>query len=213
MVKLDTMRKEFSEKREDEFNLSADPFKVFENWFKKAFVFYGEETNVFVLATTKKDNTPSSRVVLLKGMEQNKFIFFTNYGSDKAEELDYCPKASCNFYWPKIECQVRVLALSKKLSSKQSQDYFKLRPREAQLGAWASRQSHPIESREELLDAYDLYAKQFKNQEVPCPEFWGGYELEPYSFEFWWGRSNRLHDRVRYTKKIDGRWELERLAP
>lgn len=214
MVNLETMRKEFGEAGKDEKNLSADPFVTFKTWFDKAFAVYGEETNSFVLATCKKDGTPSSRVVLLKGIENQKMTFFTNYLSDKAEEIAHCPEVSCNFYWPKIECQVRILAKAEKLSHERNQKYFALRPREARLGAWASKQSHAIDSRQDLLDSYKEYESKFKEGEVPCPDFWGGYDLSPYCFEFWWGRSNRLHDRIRYSEgENKGFWMIERLAP
>ena len=213
MINLETMRKEFGEEGKDEKELSSDPFITFKTWFKKAYKVHGEESNAFVLATAKKDGYANSRVVLLKGMEGHKFTFFTNYLSEKAKDICQNNQVSCNFYWSKLECQVRVLARAEKISVERSKKYFALRPREAQLGAWASEQSHPLASRQELLDRYHKYKQEFKDRDIPCPDFWGGYDLSPFQFEFWWGRSNRLHDRLRYSDEKDGVWKIERLAP
>ena len=215
MVKLDTMRKEFSDEEKVSQNIAENPWDIFNEYLKKAFDIYKNESNHFVLSTAGKDGNPSSRVVLLKGIDAENLTFFTNYTSTKALELEGNPNVSCNFYWPKVECQIRIKAIAKKLSVEKSEEYFHVRPRKAQISAWASKQSSVLESRQDLLLDYEKYDKKFMDKVIPCPDFWGGYELSPFVFEFWFGRSSRLHDRIRYTKgeENQGRWLTERLAP
>lgn len=164
------------------------------------------------LATAASDGTPSARVVLLKGLSENGFVFYTNYESPKGKELAANPKAALVFYWPELERQVRVAGRVERVSREQSAAYFHSRPRGSQLGAWASRQSEIIPGREPLEDRLRALQAEYPG-EVPLPPFWGGFRLLPRQIEFWQGRPNRLHDRLLYSLQQDGSWRRERLSP
>lgn len=164
------------------------------------------------LATVDEHNHPHARIVLLKGIEEQSFVFFTNYNSDKGSEIAGNPNVALVFFWCELERQVRIRGAATKLSADKSKEYFKSRPEGSQLGAWASPQSSVISSREILEENYHKYQKDFADGNIPWPEHWGGYMVEPHSIEFWQGRSSRMHDRILFTKKGNG-WNKSRLAP
>lgn len=214
-MELHDMRKEFSNQLDDQLELPENPFKAFKYWFGEAKKLYKEDANCFVLSSSDKTKNVSSRVVLLKSFDDKSLTFFTNYNSRKASDIEETPKVSCLFYWSSMEKQIRIEATAKKLSAKESEAYFSSRPRNSQISAWASRQSEEIPSKRSLIDKFLEYKKQFSGKEnIPCPDFWGGYELVPYRFEFWQGGLYRLHDRLLYTKKgKSSAWSQTRLSP
>jgi pyridoxamine 5'-phosphate oxidase len=171
------------------------------------------EANAMTLATVDSNNKPSARIVLLKGVENSKFIFFTNYQSDKGKELDHNPACALTFFWPELERQIRVEGTASRVDAIRSEMYFQSRPRGSQIGAWASPQSSIIDNREILEERVLKLEERFRGQTVlPKPQQWGGYEIDPVLIEFWQGRPSRLHDRIQYTR-IEGEWKRNRLAP
>jgi pyridoxamine-phosphate oxidase len=196
----------------DESNILVDPFKQFKLWLLDAQTARVLQYEAMALATATTEGLPSVRMVLYKGIEKNGLKFFTNYLSRKAHEFDMNPHAALLFHWAKLERQIRIEGLIKRVSRQASKKYFASRPRESQLGAWASKQSTVLESREMLEQAFQHYQKKYEGKNVPLPEYWGGYRLMPTTFEFWQGRQGRLHDRIRYKKNESG-WRIERLAP
>jgi pyridoxamine 5'-phosphate oxidase len=164
------------------------------------------------LATSSADGFPSARIVLLKGYDKNGFVFFTNYNSQKGQEIAVNPKACLLFFWKELERQVRIDGSIEKISAEESEIYFKSRPLGSRIGAWCSPQSSVIPDRSILDKNVAHFTKKFNEQEVPRPDHWGGYIVKPTAIEFWQGRSSRLHDRLRYSAKPEG-WKLERLAP
>lgn len=192
---------------------SGDPFKLFRKWFKEAKKSSNPEPNAMALSTSTLRGIPSSRMVLLKSFSEDGFFFFTNYESRKAHEISQNNFASLLFYWGEIERQIRIEGNLFRLSRKENEKYFSMRPRGAQLAAWASSQSSEIGSRKELIARLSAMEKSFpEHKKIPCPPFWGGYRLEPYSFEFWQGKPNRLHERLFFTFTKNG-WESSILAP
>ena len=193
-------------------NLAKNPIQYFMNWFEDALKVSKQEANACVLSTVSSDNYPSSRVVLLKGVNENGFTFFTNYKSSKAKDIDANPNVALNFYWPELERQVRILGIAKKIMINDSDIYFKSRPRESQMGAWLSDQSKVIGLDYNFMETLNSLESKFKDKEVERPLHWGGYCIEPIKVEFWQGRPSRLHDRLVY--EIDGdKWIKKRLAP
>lgn len=191
----------------------SSPIALFEQWFEKLAPLEGElDKTALVLSTVDKDGFPDARVVLLKGLSEGKFLFYTNYQSQKGQQLLTNNRASMTFYWPSICKQVRIRGLVDKVSAKLSDEYFSSRPIESQLGAIASHQSQVIESRKLLEEKY-LALKMTAKETVKRPENWGGYALIPLEMEFWAGRSNRLHDRIKYIKNTEGMWKKQRLQP
>lgn len=164
------------------------------------------------LATADKDGRPSARIVLMKSFDEQGFVFYTNYDSRKGQELAENPRACLLFYWSPLWRQVRIEGAVEKVSEAESEEYFHSRPLGSKLGAWASDQSQPVESREQLEKQFEEFNSKFADN-VPRPPHWGGYRLRPDVIEFWQGRENRLHDRLRYTLQKDGSWLIERLAP
>lgn len=229
------IRREYRMSGLDAADLGADPMVEFHRWFNHAteaqtgtrwrkigIALYklwhallghsSADVNAMTLATVDASGQPSTRTVLLKGVDHRGFIFFTNYDSRKGHELAANPRAALTFFWPELERQVCVAGVVEKLSREESEAYFKSRPRGSQIGAWASHQSQPVENRAALEKIWQEIAAKFPN-EIPIPPNWGGFVLQPTRIEFWQGRPSRLHDRFSYTKQADGRWKLERLAP
>lgn len=196
-----------------EKDVDANPIKQFKTWWQHAIESKIDEPNAMSLATCTADGKPSVRIVLLKGIEKNGFIFFTNYNSRKAMEIKENGFVSLVFFWKELERQVRIEGSIKKVSAEESDEYFASRPRESRIGAWSSAQSSIIESREYLQKSIEKYDQQFPTDDIPRPDFWGGYIIEPYSMEFWQGRPGRLHDRLQYSLNKNGEWILNRLAP
>ena len=193
-------------------NLSKDPFEQFENWFSYACNTVSLDPNAVILSTVDKNNCPSSRAVLLKYFDKNGFVFFTNYNSRKAKNIDINPNVALLFFWADAYRQIRIEGKTARISHKETFKYFSSRPRGSQIGAWASPQSSVISSRASLEDKVRDIEERFNHKDVPLPDFWGGYRVVPETFEFWQGRDDRLHDRFRYIKE-EGSWKIERLAP
>ena len=192
--------------------LDLDPFKQFERWFAKALESSPATADVVALATATQSGLPSVRYVLFKGILRNGFSFFTHYHSRKAREIAENPMGALAFYWHRLQKQVRVEGKIVKLSPLESKRYFRTRPREKQLGAWASPQSEPVASRAELEEKIAKVEERFKGREVPLPPHWGGYTLIPQSIEFWLGHRFRWHDRFLYSRRKNS-WKITRLAP
>ena len=194
-------------------DLDLNPVRQFANWFTAAIEAGIRDVNAMSLATTTTDCKPSVRIVLLKSFDQDGFVFFTNYESEKGKQLEDNPYAALGFYWIELDRQIRISGKVKKTSRDESQAYFHSRPVGSQLGAWASRQSEIIDARRVLDARMAEMTERFRDKRIPLPPHWGGYRLKPEMMEFWQGRPNRLHDRFRYTRGEDGRWIIERLAP
>jgi pyridoxamine 5'-phosphate oxidase len=208
---INTERRDFEKSLLEEAHLIENPFEFFKQWLAEAIEKNVNEPNAFCLSTSV-DNKPSSRIVYIRDILENGMVFYTNFKSRKAEELEKNNHASINFFWPEFERQIRAEGTIQKVSNEISDAYFASRPRESQIGAWASLQSKKLTSRQELEDSMELVRKQFENKDVPRPEFWGGYVFEPSYFEFWQGRKNRLHDRFSFEKEKD-KWIVQRLYP
>jgi len=196
-------------------DLDANPIKQFQKWFAQAEIALAKnqlDVNAGTLATADKNGIPSARVVLLKGLDERGFTFFTNYDSRKGRELAENPNAALVFYWHELERQVCIAGSVKKTSREESKNYFKSRPRGSQLAAWASDQSKTISDRAALETNWQELEKKFAT-DIPLPPNWGGFILKPERIEFWQGRPSRLHDRFSYTRRPDHSWKLERLAP
>ncbi len=194
-------------------DLKNDPLEQFEVWFNQALKSDIVDPNAMCLATATKDAKPTLRTVLLKGFDNRGFIFFTNFESQKAEQIKDNPQVSILFQWLKLERQIIIHGTVSIISNAESIEYFTKRPVESQLSAWASKQSHVISSRDELEKKYENAKIKFKDNDVPLPPNWGGYIICPLTYEFWQGRKSRLHDRFRYTPQNENSWKIERLAP
>lgn len=197
----------------DEASADADPIRQFQAWYRDAEATPMREPSAMTLATVGEGGRPSARIVLLKGVDERGFVFFTNYQSRKAGELEHDPWAALVFHWQELVRQVRVEGRVEKVPPEESDAYFKTRPRGSQIGAWASAQSRAIESRSELERRAAEIAAAHGDQEIPRPPHWGGYRLSPDAIEFWQGRLDRLHDRLRYSRVNAGGWTRERLSP
>jgi pyridoxamine 5'-phosphate oxidase len=197
----------------DEKTVDRDPLKLFQRWFDDAIASGSRLPESMTLATATEDGRPSARVVLLKQVDHDGFVFYTNYRSAKAKELENNPQAALVFYWVGLDRQVRVEGGVERVSAEESDDYFKTRPRESQLGALASPQSEVIESREVLEKNFRELDKLYEDRPVDRPANWGGYRLKPDRIEFWQNRPGRLHDRILYERQADDSWTIKRLAP
>ena len=209
---ISKIRRSYSLKELSENLVSPDPIVQFSTWMDEAILSNLLEPNAMILATANKIGVPSARTVLLKGFDEKGFVFFTNYESAKAKELEENSFASLLFLWLELERQVRITGKAEKVSREESEKYFLTRPRESQLGAWASKQSEVILNRKILENQFEEMKKRFENKEIPLPPFWGGYKVIPERIEFWQGRESRLHDRICYTL-AEGKWKIERLSP
>lgn len=210
---LQHLRKSYTQDALTEAELPEDPLLLFNKWFDQAQQCDEiEEANAMNLATLGTDGFPKSRIVLLKEIVDRKFLFYTNYTSEKSQSIDQHAQVSLNFFWPALEKQVIVKAVATKVSREKSQSYFNSRPRGSRIGAWVSQQSSEIASREALDAQLKTIEDQFEGKEIPLPDFWGGFACDPISYEFWQGRQNRLHDRILFTK-ADGQWVTKRLQP
>lgn len=197
----------------DRDDLDDDPIIQFEGWFRYACETVPLDPNAVSIATVDSEGRPSSRTVLLKYFDKRGFVFFTNFESKKARDIEANPNVSLLFFWSEAARQVRVSGKAEKVPTKETMKYFVTRPRGSQIGAWVSSQSSVISSRSLLESEFQKLKDKFRNKEVPLPSFWGGYRVVPTEIEFWQGRRNRLHDRFRYTLQDDGSWEIGRLAP
>ena len=209
------LRKEYMQRGLHESEVDADPIKQFQIWFDEARLASPLEPNAMALATVGPDGRPSLRMVLLKGVDERGFVFYTNYESRKGRELADTPWAALTFFWPEMERQVRIEGSIERVSAEESDAYFHSRPVGSQLSATASHQSEVITGREVLEQRVAELSAQYQEQEqeLPRPEYWGGFRVLPDTIEFWQGRPNRLHDRLRYRLLADGRWQIQRLSP
>jgi pyridoxamine 5'-phosphate oxidase len=214
-MSLADIRREYTSGGLRRADLDANPIAQFQKWFAQAETALAKnqlDVNAATLATADKNGIPSARVVLLKGLDERGFTFFTNYDSRKGRDLAENPNAALVFYWQELERQVCVAGPVGKISRAESENYFKSRPRGSQLAAWASNQSDVVADRAVLEAKWTEMEKKFQN-DVPLPPNWGGYVLKPERIEFWQGRASRLHDRFQYTRQKNNSWKLERLAP
>lgn len=210
--KVKSVRRDYSSGKLDESEMPNNPFDVLQDWLRIALEKKLKEPNAFTISTAVNQQ-PDSRIVLLRDIAEDGLTFYTNYSSKKAKDLEENPLVAVNFFWAELDRQVRIKAKVQKLDSKQCDDYFASRPRESQLGAWASDQSEELESRGILEKSLIAFKEKFEDTEnIPRPDFWGGYLIVPSHFEFWQGRSSRLHDRICYEKNGDD-WKMKRLYP
>lgn len=205
-IKLEYIREELNQK-----DLNNDPSQQLQKWFKEAQFSEISYPNAVTLATVDKNGVPSTRIVLVKEITSNGIIFFTDYGSEKALNIENNNQVSILFFWKELDRQIRVVGEASKISLEESKEYFYSRPRESQISALASNQSSPI-TKEELVNRVNTIAEEFEGKEVKFPQTWGGYIVSYKSFEFWQGRPNRLHDRFQYKKEASN-WNIERLSP
>jgi pyridoxamine 5'-phosphate oxidase len=215
LAHLAALRLDYTRAGLTEADLDPDPFAQFERWFSEAQEGGIVEANAFILATAAPDGQPSARTVLMKGFDRRGLVFYTNYESRKADDLAANPRVAVLFFWKELQRQVRIEGAVERVSRDESAAYFRSRPLGSRLGATVSPQSRPIPDRSWIETRFAELERAYSDPEgvVPLPEFWGGYRVIPASFEFWQGRLNRLHDRLRFVRDGDGEWRVERLAP
>ena len=211
-IHIANLRKDYRLRSLTENDIESNPISQFSKWWDEAIEAEVDEANAMTLATVTKEGKPNARIVLLKGFNEEGFVFYTNYRSRKAVELDLNPFACIVFFWRELERQVRIEGMVKMVSPEASDEYFLQRPVASRIGAWSSPQSEVIQNRDILLNNVRKYEEQFQDGNIPRPPHWGGYLIIPDIVEFWQGRSNRLHDRIRYSA-ISDKWDIERLAP
>ena len=210
---LNSIRRQYSQETLDESSVPENPVELLMTWIEEAANARALDPNAMVLSTVDEQGKPHGRVVLLRDMWKHQYpVFYTNYQSQKAKDIAHHPFVSLTFYWPELERQIRIEGEAKKLHDKKNDEYFSKRPRESKIAAWASEQSKEISSREELDERFQSFMKAFEGKEVKRPPHWGGFYIIPALYEFWQGRPNRMHDRIRYLKE-ENRWKISRLAP
>jgi pyridoxamine 5'-phosphate oxidase len=212
-MNLSDVRRVYARGGLEEEDLAAGPMEQFQRWLALAAEADPNDYTSMTLATADREGRPSARIVLLKGYDERGFVFFSNYESRKAGEMAENPFAALLFYWPAFERQVRIEGRVEKTSREESEAYYRTRPRGSRIGAWASRQSAVIGGRAELEKEVRALEERFPDDDIPPPDYWGGYRLVPERVEFWQGRPDRLHDRLRYGRLPDGSWTVERLSP
>lgn len=210
---LTAIRTDYARAGLHERDLDPSPLVQLDTWLREAIVAKHPEPTAMTLATVTPDGDAAARVVLLKGLDAHGLVFFTNYESDKGQQLERAPRACACFFWVMLERQARATGAVSKVTREESEAYFRSRPRESQLGAWASPQSTVISGREAIETRLAQTRERFGEGEIPCPPHWGGYRLVPDRLELWQGRPSRLHDRLRYTRATDTTWTIERLSP
>lgn len=213
MSNIADIRREYDLKKLDAEQLMTDPTSQFNAWLEEAIHAKLQDPTAMIVATVSPEGWPSQRIVLLKDVTQQGFIFYTNLGSQKAQDIKENDKVSLHFPWHALERQVRIQGHAKKLDVATVTKYFLSRPKESQLAAWASKQSHPVATRQLLMNKFNEIKQKFKAGDVPLPDFWGGYCVEPEYFEFWQGGEHRLHDRFVYRKNPQAHWDISRLMP
>ena len=211
-MSISSIRRDYQLQSLSESDVAQDPFEQFSKWWEQALASEIDEVNAMTLSTVTDEGRPSARIVLLKGFDTQGFVFYTNYESNKGQQLSKHPYASLVFFWKELERQVRIEGSCEKTSKEESEAYFNSRPIGSRLGAWASPQSKIITGRQVLEKNLDQVTKTYAEGEIPLPPHWGGFRVKPETIEFWQGRSNRLHDRIKYLKDGDG-WKMVRLAP
>jgi pyridoxamine 5'-phosphate oxidase len=213
MRNIADIRKDYMLQSLEESEVAQDPIEQFERWWDQAINAGIDEINAMTLATVSMTGAPSARMVLLKGYDENGFVFFTNYESRKGDELAKNPQVCLVFFWKELERQIRIEGIASKLSEGDSDAYFHSRPESSRIGAWVSPQSRIIAGREVLDEMQRETEEKFNGKQIPRPPHWGGYLVKPISIEFWQGRPSRLHDRLLYSIDESGIWKIERLAP
>ena len=209
---ISDVRREYQLAQLDEADVAADAIEQFGRWYSDAEKAQVPELTAMTLATADEHGVPSARIVLLKGFDVTGFVFYTNRQSQKGRELAANPRAALVLFWEPLERQIRISGTVERLSVQDSSEYFRTRPIKSKIGAWVSQQSHVLTTRDELTRKEAELSAKFAGQEVPMPEYWGGYRVLPQTIEFWQGRRSRLHDRLRYSRGESG-WKIERLAP
>lgn len=213
MKSISEIRREYTQAGLDQNDLTASPFELFDIWLQNAVDANLADPTAMTIATVDKNGQPSQRIVLLKDVSEKGFVFYTNTGSKKAQDLQQNPKISLHFPWHTLDRQVKVCGVVESLSSIEVAKYFLSRPKQSQVAAWASAQSQPISSKLILMTKFAEAKAKFARGEVPLPSFWGGYRVVPHEIEFWQGGEHRLHDRFVYTKTPEGLWRTQRLMP
>lgn len=209
---LNEIRRDFSGKPLDVSSVKSNPYIQFSDWFEEAVNAQLLDPYAMAVTTVSPQGKPSTRIVYLRGVDEKGFVFYTNYNSDKGKDIALNNQVALNFLWTGLERQIRIEGMAVKVPEDQSNTYFSNRPRESQIGAWASNQSSELQSREELEEKVIEFTNKFKDEPIPRPDHWGGYIVIPERVEFWQGRPNRLHDRIVYDK-VEDDWQIKRLSP